>query len=818
MRTIWQDLRFAFRLLTGSPGFAMVAALTLALGIAATATVFTWIDSLLVHPFPGVRAPGELSVLEMQIPTAPNGGTSISWPDYLDFRDHLKLVSGLALEREAAFALGEEADTRLVWGELVSAGYFETLGVRPLLGSMFVASPGSDAPGAYPAAVISERLWRSYFQADRRIIGKTIRLNRHPITVVGVAPAVFHGTIAAMLLDIWVPASNGVELGLLSRGEYTDRGDREFGTIVVRRKPGVRVEQAQAEVKALAARLEAEFPKTNHGVSATVVPPWLARGGVGDLLLSPLRILMAVAVLLLLIVCANVGNLLLARSVARHREFGIRIALGASRWRVARQLTTEALLLAGAAGIAGVVLLMWAAGSLISLVPSVGLPLAGELQVNLRICGFTLVVCLACALISGLAPILVCFNPNLIEVLKEGGRSAGPNIAARRTRSALVIAEVALAAAALIGAGLFLRSFRNARAINPGFDAGHVLFARFFIESTGYSANQIQQLMLRLRQEMEAQSGIEAVSYSDFTPLSTTAGPYSTVQVEGYVPAEGESMSVNQSLVAPGYFASMRIPLLEGRDFNAADVAKAPPVMIVNQSFARRYFGGNAIGRKVRIGSMEFRVVGLARDSKYFHPAEPPRPFLYAPFLQFYTGSREVYLFVRTTGDPVRAIGTLRFVVARVDPNAAGFHAVPLAEYTQIPLLGLNVAATLMSTLGLMCLALAAIGIYSVMSYMVQQRTQEIGVRLAMGARGSDVIAMVVREGMGLAIAGLAIGLAAGLAGAHAVAGMLIRVKQADPLSFLGAALFLLLVALVATWLPARQATRIDPMAALRRE
>jgi predicted permease len=819
MRTIWQDLRFAFRLLTGSPGFALVAALTLALGIASTATVFTWIDSLLLHPYPGASSPDELSVLEMQTPTAPNGGTSLSWVDYEDFRDHLKLVSNLALQRQAAFALGDADDARLVWGELVSGGYFDTLGVRPLLGSMFVASRQADMPGAYPVAVISARLWRSYFRADRRIIGKTVRLNRWPVAIVGVAPEVFRGTAPGLVMDIWAPASMGLELGLMSRSEFTDRGDREFNTILVRRRPGVTTQRAEAEVKALAATQEAAYPKTNHGVSATLSPPWRVRGGVGELLLSPLRILMAVAVVLLLIVCANVGNLLLARSVARHREFGIRIALGASRWRVARQLITEALLLAGAAGIASLLLLLWMSGSLISLVPSVGLPLVRDAELNLRVFGFLLLVCLAGALISGLAPVLVCFNPSLNEVLKEGGQRASPTGAARRTRSALVIAEVALAATALIGAGLFLRSFRNARAIHPGFDTQHVLFARFFIESTGYSGDQVQQLMLRLREALEAQPGVEAVSYSDFTPLSVTAGPYARVRVDGYTPAEGESMSINRSLVAPGFFAAVHIPILDGRDFTNADDRTAPQVMIVNELFARRYFhGGNPIGRTVQAEGMTFRVVGLARDSKYFHPAEAPRPFFYVPFRQIYSGGREVCLFVRTAGEPMQAISMLRRVVARVDPAASAFHAVPLAEYTQVALLGLNVAATLMTSLGLMCLALAAIGIYSVMAYMVSQRTQEIGIRLAMGARGSDVIVMVVRQGMWMALAGLAVGMTAALAGTHAIGSMLIQVKPADPATFLGAAFFLLLVSLLATWLPAWSATHIDPMAALRRE
>lgn len=819
MRTFAQDLRFAGRLLAGSPGFTLLATVTLAIGIAAVATVFTWTDSVLLHPFHGSSRSDELAVLEMQVPTAPNGGTNLSWLDYTDFRDHLKALSGLALQRYAAFGLGDTTETRLVWGELVSPGYFTTLGVSPLLGRMFAQTPNADAPGGYPVAVISERLWRGYFRGDRRIVGKTLRLNRVPLTIVAVAPAAFHGTAPALLMDVWVPASMGADLGILARGAFLDRNARDFSSIIARLKPGVSVEQGNAEVKALAAALATAYPKTNRGVSATLSPPWRAHSGVGDLLLSPLRILMAVAILLLLIVCANVGNLLLARSVARHREFGIRIAMGASRWRVARQLLTESLLLGGGACVGGIILLSWASGSLIAMVPSVGLPLATDIALNVRIIGFTVMVCLGAALVSGLAPAIICFSSDLNQVLKEGGRRASPSAAAHRTRSALVIGEVALSAVALIGAGLFLRSFRNAQAIDPGFDTSHVLFGRFFIQSTGYTPDQVQQFFVRLRMALEAEPAVEAVTYSDFTPLSTTAGPYDEVRPEGYVATAGESLNVNDSEIAPGYFATLRIPLLEGRDFTEADNPTAPMVMIVDQSFVRRYFHTEAgVGRKVQIAGRTFTIIGVAKDSKYFSPAERPQAHLYFPFRQIYNGSQEVYVFLRTRGEPSLAIPMLRRDVARVDPAALGFHAVPLAEYTRVALLGQNVAATLMGALGILCMLLAAIGIYGVMSYSVSQRSQEIGIRLAMGARPADVVGMVVRQGLTLALAGLALGAAAALAAARVVSGMLIHVEATDPTTFAGAAAFLLVVSLAATWLPARRATHIDPVLALRQE
>jgi predicted permease len=819
MRTLLQDLRFAGRLFSGSAGFTLVAVLTLALGIASAATVFTWIDSLLVHPFPGTRSSGDLSLIEMRVAAAPNGGGLVSWPDYTDFRDHLKLVSGVAIHRQTAFALGEGDDARLVWGELVSANYFDVLGVNPALGRMFAASPGADTPGAYPVAVIGDRLWRGYFHADPGIVGKTVRVNRRMLTVVGVAPPEFRGTTPAMVLDLWVPASMGVELGLLRSDTLTDRGERDFNSIVARLKPGVTREQAGAEVKTLAANMTVAYPKTNRGVSAVLAAPWHAQNGTGELLLAPLETLMGVALLLLLIVCANVGNLLLARSVARHREFGIRVAMGASAWRIARQLLTESLLLAAAAAGLSLVMLLWMAPALIGLVPSVGLPIASEFQLNWRIVAFTIAACLGAGLLSGFAPALISFTTDLNRVLKESVQRSSPTAAARRLRGSLVIAEVALATVALIGAGLFARSFQAARNIDPGMETDHVLFGRFFIESTGYSANQVQQLMLRLRRSLEEQPGIRTVSYSDFTPLSGTAGPYSLTGPEGYVPATNESMNVNRSMIAPGYFAALRIPLLSGRDFTLADEAATAPVTIVNQSFARRYFhGADPIGRKVKTFGKSLTVVGLVKDSKYFSPAESPRPFFYMPFRQFYSGSHEVYLFVRTTGDAAQAIPVLRRVVASVDPSAAAFHAVPYTEYTAVALFSQTVAATLMGALGTLCLLLAALGIYSVMAYGVSQRTQEIGIRVAMGARQVDVIAMVVRQAMMLALTGLAIGIAAALAVGPAVRGMLVQVDATDPVTFGGAALFLFLVSFLAAWLPARRATQINPMAALRQE
>ncbi|MBZ5728414.1 MAG: ABC transporter permease [Acidobacteriia bacterium] len=817
MRHLLQDVRFGLRVLSGSPAFAFVAMLTLGLGIASTTTVFSWIDAMLLHPYPGTSHSEELASLEMITAGAPNGGTNISWADYRDYRDRLLGLSGLAVHRQCAFTLGDAQPARLAWGELVSGNYFEVMGVKPLLGRVFAQEEAGDSLGAYPVAVISARLWRSYFHSDPAIAGKTLRVNRQSLTIAGVVPEVFRGSSAIMQYDLWVPVTMGATLGLLPESTFRERDNRGMLSAICRVRPGVPIERARAEAMALAASLAAANPKTNRGVGATVLPPWEEHNGVNDYLRAPLTILLAVSFVVLLIVCANVANLLLARSVGRHREFGIRFALGAGRARVAFQVLTETLVLAMGGAVVGLLMLAWMQGSLLALVPSIGFPISASYGVNGRILAFTALACVTAALVSGISPALFVFRSNLNEVLKEGGRSDSASAASRRMRSLLVVAEVALATVALVGAGLFVRSFRNIRAIHPGFDSSGVLFGRFFIETAGYTGGQIEQFALRLKERMLVAPGVEAVTYTDFVPLSTTAGPYNYVSVDGYTPAVGESPAVNRALVAPDYFATMRIPILEGRDFTARDERAGEPVMIVNQAFARRYFGGrNPVGRKVRAAGKWATVVGMARDSKYYSPAEAASPHFYLPFQQFYTGSPELYFLVRTTGQPAQAIPLLRRAVTETDPNAAAFHAVPLAEYTSVATFGQKVAASLMGALGLMCLLLAALGLYSVMSYTVSRRIPEIGIRMAMGARPRNVIALVVGQGMALALAGMAVGTAAAFAVTRLVAGMLFRVDAADPATFVLVWLFLSAVALLATWLPALRATRIDPMRALR--
>ena len=817
MRTLWQDLRYGIRILKSSPAFTAVAVLTLALGIAASTTVFSWIDSVLLRPLSGVGDGERLVAFESTQPD--REGHNVSYRDFRDYRDNLRLLSGLAVsEQEHDFSVGEGEHAERVWGELVSGNYFDVLQVRPVLGRFFSPEEQGDKPGAYPVAVIGERLWRSRFHADPRVVGRTLRVNRCQLTVVGVAPRNFYGITRGLAFEMWVPAMMGPQLALVGAHELDERRARGWQAIG-RLGGGVSLDRARAEVAALAGQMERENPKTNAGVSATVFLQPYGHTGAQDLLRAPLELLLAMCFVVLLIASANVANLLLARSAARQKELAIRMALGASRRRVARQLLTEALLLAGLAGLVCAPLTAWARQALSVLAPaSIDLPVHVGLETHNATLAFAVLISIAAALLSGLSPALHALRSDPSDDLKEGGRGATSGAHSHRLRGLFVASQVALALVVLVGAGLFIRSFRAAQAIDPGFDARHVLVSQFQFSSAGYTPEQRMQFRFRLRERLESAPGIVGASYADRIPLGFGLGPSSDLEIEGYVPRQGENMTVGRERIGPGYFRTLRIPLLEGREFTAHDDESAPPVIVVNQSFARRFFAGaNPVGRKVYVWGTWNTVVGLARDCKYYTLSEAPRPYFFVPMEQQDT-DKAVDFFVRTAGSSDQALRALRREAAAIDPEVGAFEAMPLAEYIGAPLFPRKVAASLLAMLGALSLLLAAVGLYSVMAYSVSQRTNEIGIRIALGARAGDVLGMVMRRGMLLTAAGLAAGLIAALAGARLVGRMLVNVSASDPPIFAGAMAFLGLVALAASYLPARRATKVDPMTALRSE
>ena len=715
-----------------------------------------------------------------------------------------------------AFNVGPADNPRRIYGEFVSGNYFAVLGVEPVRGRAFLPSESGDSPGASPAVVISYRLWQSLFRGSPDVVGKTIRVNRYELTVAGIAPEEFRGTMPGMQMEIWIPMSMAPPLNGQGDWLLEDRTARQMW-VTARLRPGVALEQANAEVEACARRLAEESPKTSGGFRASLMPVWKAHLGMQSVLLAPLRILMAVCFVLFLIVGANVANLQLARATARRRELSLRMAVGAGPWRLTRQLLTESLLLAAIGALAGIPLAAWLGRSLLWMLPPIGLPVQLDFKLNADMLGFTVLLCCGSSLVTGLAPAVHAVRSGLMEALKEEGRSGTPGAGQNRTRGLLVVSEVALALVALVGTALFARSFQNARAIHPGLDASHVLFARYHLDTFCQTPEQRAQFCYRLRDRISGLAGVAAVSFANSVPLDIGTGQRSGVQVEGYVPSRNEEMSVSSAMIAPGFFDALRIPVLEGRDFTERDGPDSAPVVIVNQNFAQRYFGGRSpVGRRVLVDGAWSTVAGMAKDSKYNRLTEPPTPCIYVPYRQHHSSEFWTAFFIRTVGPPRGSIGAVRREAVAINPNAGVSEVVEFEEMVTGSLYAEKVAAALLSVLGAVSLLLAALGMYSVLAYAVSQRRHEFGIRMALGAEPSDVVFLVLRRGMVLTAAGILVGAVLAIAAARLAAGLLVDVSPGDPAAIAGSALFLGAIALLASYLPARRATKVDPVVALR--
>jgi len=814
LHSFWQDIRFSFKLFFSNPKFTLITVLTLGLGVAVTSTVFSWIDNVVLHPYPGVTDTRGLALIE----TVGSNGEHLvatSYVDYRDYRENLKLVSTSAIARLTPLTVGLQGSAERAWAELVTANYFDVLKVRPVLGRSFLPEEGVEKPGAFPVAVISYRMWQNRYRGDPAVPGKVIRLNRHDVTIIGVAPPEFRGTTVGLVYDVWMPITMAEQMG--SGPTLTYRGCRDLTSTIVRLKPGVTLAQASNEVGALAKRLAAAYPETNRGVDAMILPTWAGHLGAQGILLKPLQILMAVCVLLLIVACANVANLLLSRAVARQKEFGIRLAFGARRTRLVRQLLTETLLLASAGGAVGIGLTIWLQQALTSLLPPVDFPfdLSGGLRVSTL--GFTLLVVTTATLLSGLAPAWLSVRGDLNRTLNEGGRSGIGGVQSHRLRALLIGIEVALATVALAGAGLFQRSFHNASRIDPGFDTKNVAVSQFYLSNAGYDAREQWSFCRTLRERIETMPGVTGVTYTDWVPLtSPSSSPEDQLVVEGYAPAPNEQMLIHRATVPPGYFQFMGIRMLEGRDFTERDEAGAPQVMIINKTFAQRFYGkASPVGRTVTVGGGKVTIVAEVSDSKYSTPTEAAAPYFYLPFRQWFGPGLNFSVLVKTASDPMAILSDLRREALALNQDAA-FHSMKLSDAVGYSLYAQKVAARLLTAVGVLCVLLAAIGLYSVMSYAVNQRTQEFGVRIALGASRMNVIQMVTRESLKLTIPGLLVGMGAALVLFRFFSAMLIRVSAADPLTLGASAVLLLAVTFVASYLPAHRATRVDPINALR--
>jgi len=813
---LWQDLRFGVRTLRKNPGFTTIAVLTLALGIGANSTIFSWIHSVLLNPLPGAGQPERVVELES---LAPSGEwVPTSYLDFRDFREHLKQVESMSVAQPIALVVGNDVGVERVWGETVSGNFFDVLRVKPEIGRFFSGVERDDAQNAHAVAVISHSFWRSHYGESPSAIGAIVRVNRTLYTIIGVAPKEFHGSMAGLSFDLWVPATMYGQLTATGTWMLEDRKDRMF-RVLARLAPGATIEQARSELASLAGFMAKADADTNEGMSATLLPVWKAHYGIQGSLLAPLTILFGASGVVLLIVCANIANLLLVRTADRRKEFSIRVALGASPMRLARQLSTEVLMLATLGSAAGLLVATWLSGSLRWLLPLTEAPRLQSGAQDSSVLLFTAGLAVAVAALAGIGPALHATRHNVSETLKESGRSGTSGMQSNRLRSLLVTSEVALAVTALIGAGLFVKSFYRVKSIQPGFDPKQVAIAKFNLSAANFDRQQADAFCRQLRERLERQSGVTAVTYADYVPLSLGEGSWEDLQVEGYVPGPSENMKIYRNLVAPGYFTLMRIPLIEGRDFTMQDDSSHAPVMIVTREFVRRFIPrGGVLNRRVFGWGKWFTIVGVVQDSKIHRLTENTRPYFYVPIRQIYRPEMGLAFYVRTSGSVGEAMQSIRRESQGVDAMVPASGVMPLNEWIAGSLFGQRIAASLLSVLAAIAFVLASIGLYGVVAYTVAQRTQEFGIRLSLGAQPRDVLRLIVKQGLAFALAGTAVGTGLALLLGRTLGSFLVNMSAADPLIFTATAVFVMVLALVAAAIPARRAMRVDPMVALRYE
>ena len=815
MDAFLQDVKFALRMLRKARGVSAVAILSLAIGIAVNTTVFSWVRGILLNPVPGAAQSDRLITIE----TVATSGEMIdsSYPDFRDYRDRSRLLDGVVAFKERPVGFGDDTRTERLWALMVSGNYFNVLGVAPALGRFFEGDEQGDRFDSAPVAVLGDALWRSHFNADPRVLGRTIRLNRRSYTIIGVAPPQFAGTITGLRFDLYVPLT--MQATLTGSAQWlTSRSARPL-YLFARMQPGVSIEQARAEVSGIAAALEREYPRTNRGLAATVLPLAQARRGAQSDLGELLRILLALGAFVLLIVCANLTNLQLARATARQREIAVRLGLGASRGRLVRQLLTESLVISLAAGAAALLLTGWMVDFLRLLVPFVEYPIGLALSVGRRELVYAAAASVVSALLVGLLPALRLSGGDIAAALKAGGRQNAGDARTGRLRGGLVIGEVGLAMVALVSALLLGRSFENARRVDPGFEPRGVVLAGINLSTGGYDSDRGLIYLDEATRRVGALPGVAGVTVAEDVPLGFNGGSWEDIEVEGYTPAQNESMKLYRNLVGSSYFEVMRIPFVDGRDFAATDDGEAMPVAIVNREFARRYFEGRSpIGHRLTAWGRRLTIVGLVETTRYHALNEAPQPYFYAPLRQRFGAGTGVALHVRGIGAAEQATAGVRRELQAIDPAMPPPLMVTLVDYMGASYFAQRSAALLLGVLAVLALALASVGLYSLVSFGVSMRRQEIGVRMALGAASSDILRLILAEGARLAFAGVAAGAVLALASARALGSLLFGVSPADVPTLLAAALLLAGVAVVASYVPARSAARTDPMAALRAE
>ena len=824
MKTFLKDVRFGLRVLWKSKGFTAVAVLTLALGIGVNTAIFSGVSAFVLRPLPGVEEPGGLVSL-FEAPKDGRGGfNDFSYADYKDYLEQTDVFEGVAAHDLVQAAIGDERERAGVdWGQMVTGNFFDVMRAKMQLGRGFLPEEGA-TPNTHPVVVLSNDLWRTRFGGDGAIVGKTVQLNGHPFTVVGVANDEFTGAKWAIGMKFWVPLMMKQQVtGGSSEWMTNAQRGNHWLELMGRLKPGVTKEQASAAMTAVADRLEKEYPAArNKSVMVKVVDEregrWNDLAGVVRLSSG---LALAVVGLVLLVACANVANMMLARSVVRRREIGIRLALGAGRWRIVRQLLTESVILSVMGGALGLLLSFWMTDALTSFFPVIAYQITLDVSPDARALVFTIAISLLTGVIFGLAPAFVARKTDLVPVLKgeatQGGRARGFSL-----RNALVVLQVAVSLIVLVCAALFVQSFRNAKNIDPGFATHDAILVSVNPGLFGYEKEQGRDFYRRLLERVNGLPGVESSAYIDRMPLGDGSNSWGPIYAaEKGVPPPGEGLDAFAETVSPGYFKTMRLPLVEGRDFDERErEGVTPEAVIINETLARRLWPNESpVGKLMGLGrdlKDAMMVVGVARDSKVRTLGEEPRNLIYVSVDQTYRGG--MAMVVRTPGEGSGVIEGIRQAVKEIDPRMPLYKVMTIEQHLTWAFWAQNMAASLATAFGLLALVLAAVGIYGVVSYTVARRTREIGIRVALGAQARDILRIVLSQGMLLTLVGLGAGLVAAFWLAQRLTSLLYGLNPGNPATYILVALLLACVALLACLVPARRATKVDPMEALRYE
>jgi macrolide transport system ATP-binding/permease protein len=814
LEIFWMDLRFAFRRLINSWGFTLIAVLSLALGIGANTAIFSLVNTVLLRPMP-VENPERLVALNFASEKSNNIYPLFSYLNYRDLRDRNNVLDGLLAYRMAPVSLSHDGINERAWGYVASGNYFDVLGVKPALGRLL--TPEDDkSEGAHPVMVISHECWQRRFAGDPNVVGRSVLVNARSFLIIGVAPRGFHGTEIAYKAEMWFPI---MMLGEIVKwgNDLWERGGQSY-MVQGRLKPGVNMVQAEASLKAVMAQLAREYPE-NDGTTTLLSPPGLFGLYIRGPVLSYTGVLMIAAGLVLLLACLNLANLLLARALERRKELAIRLAIGAGRMAIVRQLLSESLLLSLAGGSIGLLLAHWLVNALMAFTPPLDIPVSSTLHIDHRVLIFTLGVSLLTAVIFGLLPALRSSKPDLVPALKDE-ISAGSS---RRSllASGLVVSQVALSLLLLIGAGLVLRGLLRAERINPGFIPQNAILLSFDLGLQGYDGERSKIFKQQLLERVRALPGVQYAGLADYLPFDIMTRS-SNIYAEGGTQERGvDPPSALRGSAGPGFIQAFGARLLQGRDFTTADNATKQKKAIVNETLARRIWQGEtAVGKRFSRGSPGgpwIEVIGVIQDGKYQTLSEEGRLFFYTNLEDDQGGSgMSLSLIVRTPNEPQSVIAAIRREFGRLDRNLPIFNVKTMTEHMNSPLFPARVIATLLGSFGLLAMLISAIGLFGVISYAVNRRTHEIGIRLALGAQPWSILRLITGQGLKLTLMGLALGLAGALALTRALSPFLYGISAVDPLTFILISLLLTCVALLACYLPARRAMRVDPLIALR--